>query len=97
MLSETLTLYNKYQYNLFIYSNERLFLFIKNREELDHENFEKYYFDVLSFHNAIKRHWKYYKSRRSQIIKKFEYEKIEILIRPYFCSDIKFLILSYIF
>ena len=39
MLSETLTVYSKYSYNLFILSNERLIFFRKNGDELNYEQF----------------------------------------------------------
>ena len=48
-------------------------------------------------HYLIKGHWKTYKKRRSELIKKIEYNKIEILIRPYFCTDIKNLILTFLY
>ena len=97
MKSDTLILYNKYLYNLFIYSNERVFLFVKNKDELDHELFFEYYDNVINKHFHLKHHWKYFKKRRSEIIKKFEIGKVDILISPYFCTDIKTLILTFIF
>jgi len=97
MKPETVEIYAKYRYFLFLLSNERLHLFYKNEHELDYEAF----FDLYNYgvwkHWDIKPLWKNYKKRRAQIIKKFEYEKHEILIRPYFCTDIKNLILSFIF
>ena len=97
MKPETLSLYNKHCYYLFLLSNERLFLFNRSNNQLNCDKFFYHYDDVIDKHLQLKKQWAYYKKRRAEIIKKFEYEKIEILIRPYFCSDIKHLILMFIF
>ena len=97
MKPETLSLYNKYRVFLHVLSDERLQLFQKSENSLDYEAFFEYYNDVINWHWKIKPVYKNYKNRRSQIIKKFEYKKYEILLRPIFCTDIKNLILSFIF
>ena len=97
MKPETIDLYAKYRYFLFVLSNERLQLFYKCEQELDYEAFFEIYNYGIWKHWQVRPIWKNYKKRRAQIIKKFENGKYEILIRPYFCTDIKNLILSFIF
>ena len=51
---------------------------------------------ILSYERIRHDHLIQYVQYRSELIKKFEYNKIEILIRPYFCTDIKNLIISFL-
>ncbi len=51
MLPETMDLYSKYRYFLYLLSNERLMLFHKNKHELDYESF----FDQYNW--VIYKHW----------------------------------------
>ena len=96
MKPETVEIYAKYRYFLFLLSNEKLHLFHKNEHELDYEAF----FDLFNYgvwkHWDIKPLWKNYKKRRAQIIKKFEYGKYEILLRPHFCYDVRKIISLYL-
>ena len=97
MKADTLQLYEKYRYFYYLVSNERFTLFHKDVTEVEYERF----FDMLQYilytHWCIKPYWNYFKKRRSQIIKIFDYKKYEISLRPYFCSDINKYILSFIF
>ena len=97
MKQETADLYIKYMYFLLILSNERLILFNADNNHLNFDEFFHYYNDVILHHWLIKSPWKNYKKRRTQLIKKFEYGKYEILLRSKFCFDIKNLILSFMF
>ena len=97
MKSDTLELYKKYRTFLFIISNERFNLYNLDKNSIDYDRFFYTYNYVISMHWDIKRPRKNYKSRRSEIIKKFEYGKYEISLRPHFCQDIRKLILTFIF
>ena len=96
MKPETVEIYAKYRYFLFILSNERLHLFYKNEHELDYEAFFDLYNYGIYMHWSLKPHLKQYRKRRAQIIKKFEYGKFQILLRPHFCCDIRKIILQYL-
>ena len=54
MLPETLTVYSKYTYNLYLLSNERLIFFRKNGDELDYEQFFDYYEWIIYKHSQLK-------------------------------------------
>ena len=97
MKPETLNIYSKYSYFLFVLSNERNDIFYKSYTEIDYEKFFTLYNEVIAWHWEIKPLWKKYNQNRFQIIKKFEYGKYEISIRHYFCRDIKNVILSFLF
>ena len=96
MKTETLEVYQKYRDFLFTLSDQRNELFLRSENDLDYERFFDTFNWVISYHWKIKPLYRNFKKRRSQIIKKFEYEKYEISIRPYFCTDIKNVILSFI-
>ena len=96
MLSETLTVYSKYSYNLFIVSNERLIFFRKNGDYLDYDQFFSYYNCIIYKHSQLRPLYRNFKSARSRMIKKFNYGKYYILLRPYFCSDLVNLIIGFI-
>ena len=97
MTPETLELYAKYRYFLYLLSNERLFYFLnEDKEHLDYDKFFDTYNHVISWHWCIKPRWRDYKKKRAYLIKKFEYGKYELLLRSKFCYDIKTMILSYI-
>ena len=96
MKHETINLYSKYSYFLLLLSDQRNELFLRSENDLDFDKFFEAYNWVISYHWKIKPLYRNFKKRRSQIIKKFEYEKYEISIRPYFCTDIKNVILSFI-
>ena len=96
MRPETYNVYYKYSYFLRVLSNERLQLFLKNENEIDFETFFDNYHHVIFMHNEIKPILKNYRRNRARILKKFEFGKFEILLRPKFCSDVKLLILSFI-
>ena len=96
MTPETLEIYKKYNSFVWLLSDDGYNLFRNDKNELDHEAF----FEMVQYINwmnyLIKGHWNNYKKRRSELIKKFEYNKMEILLRPHFCTDIKNLILSFL-
>ena len=96
MLSETLTVYSKYSYNLFILSNERLIFFRKNGDYLDYDQFFSYYNWVIYKHSQLRPLYRNFKSARSRMIKKFNYGKYYILLRSHFCSDLVNLIIGFI-
>ena len=96
MVPETLDLYLKYRWFLHLLSNERLFYFVKNKEELDYDKFFDSYNYVIMMHWKIKPYWRDFRKRRAYLLKKFEYGKYELLLRSKFCYDIKTLILAYI-
>ena len=96
MKSETLELYKKYRYYLFIIDDGRHPYFFIDETTLDYEKFFEHYNYVVCMHWRIKPIWKEYKKRQNMIIKKFEYGKYEILLRPHFCADIRKLIISFI-
>ena len=96
MLPITSTLYSKYSYFLHVLSDDRLNLFIKNQNVLDHERFFDSYDFVIYYHWKIKLEWKRFLDNRRQIIKKFEFGKHYILLRSHFCHDIIVLVISYI-
>ena len=96
MLSETLTVYSKYSYNLFILSNERLIFFRKNGDYLDYDQFFSYYNWIIYKHSQLRPLYRNFKSARSRMIKKFNYGKYYILLRPYFCHDLVNLIIGFI-
>ena len=97
MKPETEILYYKYRYFLFVIPDQRNILFHKFNAEIDYEKF----FDIWNYgeylHWQIKPTWRKYNKNRCQIIKKFEYGKYKISIRPYFCRDIKNVILGFLF
>ena len=97
MKPETEMLYYKYRYFLFLISNERNDLFYKSEIELDYEKFFDLHNYGMYLHWQIKPAWRKYNKNRDQIIKKFEYGKYEIAIRPYFCTYIKNVIFSLMF
>ena len=97
MKPETAFLYFKYRYFLLILSDERNELFYKSKTELDYEKFFNLYDHILDLHYEIKPLWRNYNKQRSQMIKRFEYGKYEMLLRLYFCTDIKNVILGYLF
>ena len=97
MKHETFILYSKYRDFLLLLSDQRNILFNKSNDELDLERFSESYNYVIKLHWEIKPLWKKYNQNRFQIIKKFEYGKYEISIRHYFCTDIKNVILSFLF
>jgi len=97
MKPETSNIYSKYIYFLHVMSDERNSLFYKSESELDYEKFFDVYNNGIYLHWQIKPAWRNFNKNRSQIIKKFEYGKYEITMRPYFCRDIKNLILSFLF
>ena len=96
MLAETSQLYSKYRWFLYLLSNERLMLFRKTEHELNYDNFFQQYNWVILMHWELKPLYRNFKSRRSQIIKNFNYEKYMILLKPYFFYDIRTVILSFI-
>ena len=97
MKPETEMLYYKYRYFLFLISKERNDLFYKSESELDYDNFFEAYDYGISLHIEIRPFWRLYNKNRYQIIKKFEYGKYKIAIRPYFCTDIKNVIFYFMF
>ena len=97
MKPETLEIYSKYNSFSWILSNDGYTLFRDDKNILDHEAFFEMVQYINYMHYLIKGHWKNYKKRRSELIKKFEYKKTEIIITPYFCTDIKNLILTFLY
>ena len=97
MKHETSIIYSKYSYFLTLLFDQRDYLFNKSNDELDLERFSESCNYIIKLHWEIKPLWKKYNQNRFQIIKKFEYGKYEISIRPYFCRDIKNVILSFLF
>ena len=53
-------------------------------------------FYIYHMQFKIKQPWRNYRSTRARLLKKFEKKKYEVAIRPYFCHDIKNLILTFI-
>ena len=96
MLPETVDLYAKYRFFLYLLSNERLMLFHKNKNELDYENFFDLYNWVIHKHWQIKPLYKIFRTRRAAIIKKFNHGKYYILLSSHFCNDIVTVIISFI-
>ncbi len=96
MKPETKILYNKYQYFLFLLSNERNELFLRSQNDLDYEWFFDSYDWVVVLHRKIKPLYMNFKTRRLQMMNKFEHGKYMILLRPNFCYDIRKLIVSFI-
>ena len=96
MKPETKILYTKYSDFLMILSNERNDLFFKNTTELDYDKFFEVYNYVIYLHWEINTMWKKFNRNRSRLIKKFEYEKYMILLRRYFCYDIRTVIIAFI-
>ena len=84
MKPKTKILYTKYSNFLMILSNERNDLFFKNTTELDYDKFFEVYNYVISLHWEIKTMSKKFNRNRSRLIKKFNYGKYYILLRPYF-------------
>ena len=76
MLPETVDLYAKYRFFLYLLSNERLMLFHKNKNELDYENFFDLYNWVIHKHWQIKPLYKIFRTRRAAIIKNSIMENI---------------------
>ncbi len=96
MKSETLIVYNKYNYFLFVLSNERFNLFTIHDNALDYDTFFDLYNDVVCWHKIIRPLYRNFNKRRSEIIKKFEYEKYMILLRSRFNYDIYTEIMGFI-
>ena len=96
MLQDTAMLYSKYRYFLHVLSDERLMLFNKKENLLDFELFFEFYNFVIYKHWQLKPIYKSFKTRRSQMIKKFNHGKHYILLRQYFCHDLVELIISFI-
>ena len=97
MKPEALEIYKKYNSFVWLLSDDSYNLFRNDKNELDHEAFFEMVQYINYMHYLIKGHWKNYKKRRSELIKKFEYNKMEILLRPHFCTDIKNLILTFLY
>ena len=95
MLEETLQIYSKYNMFISTLSDDDYINFRNNEDEIDLNEFFSYlsYIDIMRF--KIIRPLRNYRNTRSRIFKKFENKKYEIAIRPYFCNDIKNLILSF--
>ena len=96
MLKETAQIYSKYQFFLCLLSNERLMLFQKNENDLDFELFFDNYNWVIYKHLQLKPIYRNFKSRRAQIIKKFNRGKFYILLRSRFCHDLTTVIIGFI-
>ena len=103
MTPETIDLYSKYRYFMFVLSNERLQLFLKDENELDFDTFFDYYNMVLFYHWLIKPIWKNFRNSRYQMIKRFEKKKSIIkrraymnILNNYFCYDISNLICEFL-
>ena len=95
MLEETLQIHNKYMYFSFSIAHNGYDLFRNNKNDIDIETFDNLnYIYYMQF--KIKQPWRNYRSTRSTILKKIEKKKYEVAIRPYFCHDIKNLILRFI-
>ena len=60
MITETLNIYSKYYFFLFVLSDERNELFCKSKTELDYEKFFNLYDYVLDLHYQIKPAWRKY-------------------------------------
>ena len=97
MKPETIEIYRKYNSFVWLLSDDSYNLFRDDKNILDHEAFFEIVQYINYMHYLIKGHWKNYKKRRSELIKKFEYNKMEILLRPHFCTDIKNLILTFLY
>ena len=97
MKQDTLNLYSKYSYFLLLLYDQRYSLFKTADEVLITEKFFDSYNWVISHHWNIKQYWKNYRKSRSRIIKKFNYEKFMILLRPRFCYNICTVVVSFIF
>ena len=96
MLPETMDLYSKYRYFLYLLGDERLMLFKQSENAVDFDSFFEYYNWIIHMHWKLKPMYKSFNSRRSQAIKKFNYGKYYILLRPYFCRDISCHIIEFI-
>ncbi len=96
MLPETLQVYQKYRYFLHVLSDERIMLFQKSEHEFNYEEFFELYNWIIYMHWTLKPIYRNFKTRRSQIIKKFNYEKYYILLKPYFCHDLVTVIITFI-
>ena len=96
MKSKTKKLYEKYYDFLFLISNERNFLFSSSEHELNYEKFFEAYNWVTSYHMEIKRIYRNFMKRRSEIIKKFEHQKFMIMLRPKFYYDVRKVIVSFL-
>ena len=97
MTPETAQLYSKYSYFLNILDNGRHPLFFIDENSIDYESFFQLYNYGIYMHHEIKPIYRNYKARRNQIIKKFERGKIHILLRSYFCYDLREEIIKYLF
>ena len=97
MLEETLQIYSKYNMFISTLSDDDYINFRNNEDEIDLNEFFSYlsYIDIMQF--KIIKPWRNYRNTRTRIIKKFEKKKYEVAIRPYFCHDIKNLILTFIY
>ena len=112
MKNETHNLLQKYRYMYVMLHNERYDLFQKiifdnsmnNYIQLfDGEEYIKFIFYVELKHSQIMKYWHDYNSYTGRIIKKFEKrrtilkrEAYQTILRPYFCRDLCFEIVSYI-
>ena len=96
MLQDTLEVYQKYRVYLSILDNGRHPLFYIDENTLNYEAFFDAYQWGVYLHHEIKPVWRKYKTRRNQIIKKFERGKYMILLRSYFCYDLVNLIIEFI-
>ena len=103
MKLETIILYNKYKYfNDLLFNNRHLF-YKQDEEVIDVDQLIEVFNYTSSINRLLKREYKFYRSKRYQLIKQFKqdtikikYNDIEIILRSYFCYDIKILILEFL-
>ena len=96
MLIDSLELHYKYKFVKNVLSQDHMILF-KTTNEIDFDLFFIYYDSVISMYRNISSSWISYSRKRLRLIKTFEYKKYEILLRNYFCNDIKHIVLSFLF
>ena len=75
--------------------NERYELFFEDNA-INIDRFIIFIDNIRRIHDEMKLSFRYFKNRRSQMIKKFTFGKYMILLRSRFCTDICTIIIKFI-
>ena len=101
MKSETIILNYKFKYFNHVMFNNRHLLYNQN-DIIDVDKLITHFNYANLINRSLKREYQLYRSKRYQIIRKFnkdtlkfKYNDIESILRLYFCTDIKNLILEF--